>query len=135
MTHPERQPLTVSEDGIDLALLNSLNTWGMVSYILHLLVAAAAVFPGAQPGVILLVVAVVIDLVKRADARGTWHESHFRWRLKSVLIAGGLYVVTAPLFLLLIVPGQIAWWIISVWFLYRIVKGMLALNAGRPMES
>lgn len=130
----DRSPRTVNEDGIDVRILDSLNNWGMVSYILHLLVAASAVFPGAQAGVMLLVVAVVIDLVKRGDARGNWHETHFRWRLKSLWVAGGLYIVTAPLFLLLIVPGQIAWWIISVWFLYRIIKGMLALNAGRPME-
>ena len=129
----DREPITVSEDGVDVRLLNTLNTWGMVSYILHLVVAASAVFPGAQAGVVLLVVAVIIDLVKREDAKGTWHASHFRWRLQTPLIAGGLYVVTSPLFLLLFVPGQIAWWLISVWFLYRIVKGMLALNAGREV--
>lgn len=129
----DREPITVSEDGVDVRLLNTLNTWGMVSYILHLVVAASAVFPGAQAGVVLLVVAVIIDLVKRDDAKGTWHASHFRWRLQTLLIAGGLYVVTSPLFLLLFVPGQIAWWLISVWFLYRIVKGMLALNAGREV--
>ncbi|GAB4088369.1 hypothetical protein GCM10028785_10380 [Hydrogenophaga soli] len=129
----DREPITVSEDGVDVRLLDALNTWGMVSYILHLVVAASAVFPGAQAGVVLLVVAVIIDLVKRDDAKGTWHASHFRWRLQTLLIAGGLYVVTSPLFLLLFVPGQIAWWLISVWFLYRIVKGMLALNAGREV--
>ncbi|HEX5786186.1 MAG TPA: hypothetical protein VFY35_15765 [Burkholderiaceae bacterium] len=129
----DREPITVSEDGVDVRLLDTLNTWGMVSYILHLVVAASAVFPGAQAGVVLLVVAVIIDLVKRDDAKGTWHASHFRWRLQTLLIVGGLYVVTSPLFLLLFVPGQIAWWLISVWFLYRIVKGMLALNAGREV--
>jgi uncharacterized membrane protein len=129
------EPYTVTEEGVDVRVLDSLNTWGLVSYILHLVVAAAAVFPGAQVGVTLLLVAVVIDLVKRGDARGNWHETHFRWRLKSLLVAGGLYVVTAPLFLLLFVPGQVAWWIISVWFLYRIIKGLLALNAGKPMEN
>jgi uncharacterized membrane protein len=129
----DREPITVSEDGVDVRLLDSLNTWGMVSYILHLVVAASAVFPGAQAGVVLLVVAVIIDLVKREDAKGTWHASHFRWRLQTLLIVGGLYVVTSPLFLLLFVPGQIAWWLISVWFLYRIVKGMLALNVGREV--
>jgi uncharacterized membrane protein len=129
----DREPITVSEDGVDVRVLDSLNTWGMVSYILHLVVAASAVFPGAQAGVVLLVVAVIIDLVKREDAKGTWHASHFRWRLQTLLIVGGLYVVTSPLFLLLFVPGQFAWWLISVWFLYRIVKGMLALNAGREV--
>ena len=37
-----------------------------------------------------------------------------------MLWAGGLYLVTAPLWLLLFVPGWIAWGVISIWFLYRV---------------
>jgi len=51
-----------------------------------------------------------------------------------VLWAGVLYVATLPLWLLLLAPGWIAWAIISVWFLYRIVKGMVRMNAGQAME-
>ena len=130
----DREPITVSEDGVDVRLLNTLNTWGMVSYILHLVVAASAVFPGAQAGVVLLVVAVIIDLVKRDDARGSWQESHFRVRLRTVVFAGLAYLLTAPLWLLLALPGWIAWFIVSLWFLYRIIKGWGALSSRRPME-
>lgn len=105
-----------------------LKTVGWVSYLLHLIVAAAAVVPGANVGVALLVIALVIDLVKKSDAAGTWQESHFSWRIRSVIWAGVLYAVTFPLFLLLWVPGAIAWAIISIWFLYRIVRGMVAMN-------
>ena len=112
-----------------------LRTWGWVSYILHLIVAVAAVLPGAQVSVALLAVALVIDLVKRGDAVNTWQASHFSWRVRSVIWAGILYLVTLPLWLLFIVPGWIAWGLISVWFLYRIVKGMFRMNAGRSVES
>jgi uncharacterized membrane protein len=105
-----------------------LKTVGWVSYLLHLIVAVAAVVPGANVGVALLVIALVIDLVKKGDAAGTWQESHFAWRIRTVIWAGILYVVTFPLFLLLWVPGAIAWAIISIWFLYRIVRGMVAMN-------
>jgi uncharacterized membrane protein len=105
-----------------------LKTVGWVSYLLHLIVAVAAVVPGANVGVALLVIALVIDLVKKGDAAGTWQESHFSWRIRTVIWAGILYVVTFPLFLLLWVPGAIAWAIISIWFLYRIVRGMVAMN-------
>jgi uncharacterized membrane protein len=105
-----------------------LKTVGWVSYLLHLIVAVAAVVPGANVGVALLVIALVIDLVKKGDAAGTWQESHFSWRIRSVIWAGVLYAVTFPLFLLLWVPGAIAWAIISIWFLYRIVRGMVAMN-------
>ena len=113
---------------------DSLKTWGWVSYLLHLIVAVAAVVPGAQVSIALLVIALVLDLVKKDDAVGSWQASHFSWRIRSVLWAGVLYVVTFPLFLLFYLPGAIAWAIISIWFLYRIVLGMVRMNAGRPVE-
>lgn len=118
----------------DTERLRSLNTVGTISYVLHLIVAVSAVVPGGQWGPTLLIVALVLDLVKRDEAAGTWHASHFAWRIRSVLVAAALYLVTLPLWLLFFVPGWIAWTLISVWFLYRIVKGMVAMNAGRPME-
>ena len=114
--------------------LQSLNTVGTISYILHLIVAIGALIPGGQFGPVLLIAALIIDMVKRPDAEGTWHASHFRWRIPTVIIAGLLYAVTAPLWLLFLVPGWIAWLVISIWFLYRIVTGMVRMNKGLPME-
>ena len=113
----------------------SLKAIGWVSYILHLIVAVAAVVPSAQPSILLLLVALVIDLVKRGDAEGTWQASHFSWRIRSVIWAGVLYVVTSPLWLLFFVPGWIAWGIISLWFLYRIIRGMLAMSNGKAIDA
>ncbi|QIL81480.1 hypothetical protein G7047_17345 [Diaphorobacter sp. HDW4A] len=113
----------------------NLKAVGWVSYILHLIVAVAAVLPTAQVSVLLLLVALVIDLVKRGDAEGTWQASHFSWRIRSVIWAGILYVVTAPLWLLFFVPGWIAWGIISLWFLYRIIRGMLAMSKGQAIDA
>lgn len=113
---------------IDSEKAQQLKTVGWVSYFLHLIVAVAAVLPGANVGVALLVIALVIDLVKKGDAEGTWQESHFSWRIRTVIWAGILYAVTSPLWLLLLAPGWIAWGIISIWFLYRIVRGMVAMN-------
>jgi uncharacterized membrane protein len=113
----------------------SLKNIGHVSYALHLVVAVGAVLPGLHASIILLVVAFILDLVKRDEAAGTWQESHFRWRIRSVLWAGALYIVTIPLWLLLVVPGWIAWVIISVWFLYRIVRGWMNLNSNTAMPT
>lgn len=118
----------------DLERLRSLNTVGVISYVLHLLVAVGALIPGGQWGPVLLIVALILDFVKKGDAEGTWHATHFRWRIRSVLIAGVLYLVTLPLWFLLFLPGWLAWLCVSVWFLYRIIKGMVRLNAGRAME-
>jgi uncharacterized membrane protein len=126
------------KDAIDVHAIDSekaqdLKTVGWISYLLHLIVAVGAVVPGAQPGALLLIVALVIDLVKKNDAEGTWQASHFSWRIRSVLWAGVLYVVTAPLWFLFILPGWIAWGLISLWFLYRIVRGMVAMNASQAV--
>ena len=117
------------------AEIEGLNAWGWAGYLLHLIVAVAAVVPGAQVSVFLLIVAVIIDLVKRDDARGTWQESHFSWRLRSVLWAIVLYAVTFPFFLLGLLIFNPAWVIISIWFLYRIVRGMVAMNKGQAIDA
>jgi len=111
----------------------SLKNLGHISYALHAIVAVAAVVPGAQVTPVLLIIAFVLDLVKKDEAAGSWQESHFRWRIRSVLWAGVLYVVTLPLWFLFIVPGWIAWAIISIWFLYRVVRGWVNLNSNTPM--
>lgn len=112
-----------------------LKTVGWISYALHLIVAVGAIIPGGQFGALLLIIALVMDLVKKDEAQGTWQASHFSWRIRSTLIAGILYVVTAPLWLLLVAPGWIAWTVISIWFLYRVVRGMVAMNASRPVGA
>jgi uncharacterized membrane protein len=112
---------------------NSLKTFGHISYLLHTIVAVGAVIPSFQPGIALLIVAFLIDVIKKDAAAGTWQESHFRWRIRSVLWAGGLYVLTLPLWFLLIVPGWIAWVVISIWFLYRVIRGWMNLNNGVAM--
>lgn len=117
-----------------LEKLQALNTVGTISYVLHLIVAIGALIPGGQFGPVLLIAALVLDLVKKDDAEGTWHASHFRWRIRSVVVAGLLYLLTVPLWLLFLFPGWIAWTAISVWFLYRIITGMVAMNKGLPME-
>ncbi len=112
-----------------------LKAWGWVSYVLHVIVAIAAVVPGAQPSLALLLLALVIDLVKKGDAEGTWQASHFSWRIRSVLWAGFWYLVTSPLWFFFLVPGMLAWGVVSIWFLYRIVRGMVAMNDAKAVSA
>lgn len=123
----------IDATAVDNDKAQKLKTVGWVSYVLHLVVAIGAIIPGAQAGAALLIVALVIDMVNRGQADGTWQASHFSWRIRSVVFAGLLYLLTAPLFLLLYVPGAIAWALVSIWFLYRIVKGMVAMKHSRAV--
>ena len=125
----------IIEGGAATQSEDSLRTIGHISYALHAIVAVGAVLPGFQPGIVLLLVAFILDLVKKDDARGSWQESHFSWRIRSVLWAGVLYVLTIPLWFLLVLPGWIAWCVISIWFLYRVIRGWLALNDRRAMPQ
>jgi len=128
----------MNEPGTSMAVVDtqtdtSLRNIGHISYALHAIVAVAAVVPGTQGSILLLIAAFILDLVKRDDAVGTWQESHFRWRIRTVIFSAIAYVLTIPLWLLFVIPGWIAWGIISIWFLYRVVRGWLALNDRRPM--
>ena len=102
---------------------------------LKTVVAVGAVLPGAQASTLLLLVAFLIDLIKRDDATGTWQASHFGWRIRTVVWVGVLYIVTAPLWLFFFAPGWIAWSLISIWFLYRIVRGWASLNRNQAMPT
>jgi uncharacterized membrane protein len=44
-------------------------------------------------------------------------------------------VVTVPLWFLFVLPGMLAWAVISIWFLYRIVKGMVRMNANQALPA
>ena len=126
---------SVSEVVLSPQQESSLMTVGHISYLLHTVVALGAVLPGMQGSVLLLLVALVLDLVKKGDAQGTWQESHFSWRIRSVVWAAILYAVTAPLWILLIAPGWIAWMLVSIWFLYRVVRGWMNLNSRKAMPA
>ncbi|MCX8519985.1 MAG: hypothetical protein ORN28_00440 [Rhodoferax sp.] len=129
--NPDFQMPPGDTDQAYLQKMQSLNTVGTISYVLHLIVAVGAVVPGGIMSPVLLIAALVLDLLNRERAAGSWHASHFRWRIRTVLIAAALYVLTLPLWALLLLPGWIAWTLISLWFLYRIVVGFSAMNKGQ----
>ena len=86
------------------------------------------------------IIAVVINYVKRADARGTWLESHFTWQIRTfwfaLLWATVVFVVGLPL--TLVIVGFAVWivgfFVLGLWAIYRITRGWLALNAGRAVS-
>lgn len=81
--------------------------------------------------------AVLLNYVKRADTSGTWLESHFRWQIRTFWFAV-LWVVVAFAFAVTIIGIPLSWLMIVVtgfWVLYRILRGWLALNDGRPIAA
>jgi uncharacterized membrane protein len=81
--------------------------------------------------------AVILNYVKRSDARGTWVDSHFRWQIRTFWY-GLLWVGLCVLFIVLTLGiGLLIAWLplafLGVWFIYRIARGWLALAERRPL--
>ncbi|WP_404407556.1 hypothetical protein LG272_07035 [Pseudidiomarina marina] len=77
------------------------------------------------------IIGVVMNYVKLSEVRGTFLESHFRWQIRTfwfillwTIIGGILSMVGIGLLILLVA---------AVWYIYRAIKGINALNGNRPM--
>ena len=122
----------------------SLVTWTNVIYLLHAFSLLTGILGAATViGAFLIgwpsIIAVILNYVKRNDARGTWVESHFRWQIRTFWF-GLLWVAVCALFVIMTLGiGILIAWLplafITVWFIYRIVRGWMALNARRPMYA
>jgi uncharacterized membrane protein len=131
-----------SPSGVTTQQSGSLIGWTHVIYALHSLSLITGIFGAATIiGSFLIgwpsVIAVIINYVKRGDARGTWLESHFRWQIRTFWF-GLLWVLPCLLFTVMTLGiGLLIVWlplgIVSLWFIYRIIRGWIALNDGRQM--
>ncbi|WP_454765619.1 DUF4870 family protein [Cupriavidus campinensis] len=99
----------------------------------HILYALYAIF--WLTGGITALIAIVVNYVKRDDTRGTLYASHFAWQIRTFWWSIFWSVVGVILFVtvLLIPLAWVLWTVLSLWMLYRIVKGWLYLNDRKPM--
>jgi uncharacterized membrane protein len=83
------------------------------------------------------IIAVVINYVKRGEAKGTFLESHFRWQIRTFWFALLWCVIGGMLFITLVgIPLAIGvFFAAGVWAIYRITRGWLALLYGKPMYT
>jgi uncharacterized membrane protein len=123
---------------------DSLVTWTQIVYALH----AASLLTGILGAATIVgaflfgwpsIIAVILNYVKRGEARGTWLDSHFRWQIRTFWF-GLLWVALCALFVVgtLGIGLLIAWLplgIVAIWFIYRVARGWIALRDGRPMYA
>ena len=122
----------------------SLVTITTVTYALHALGLAIGAFGAASvvgsfvfgwPSII----AVIINYVKRADARGTRLESHFTWQIRTfwfamlwAFVIGGVGALLA-----IVLVGFAIWavgfFVLGLWAIYRIARGWMALRDRKPV--
>ena len=123
---------------------NSLVGWAQLIYGLHAFSLVTGILGVATVvGAFLTgwpsIIAVILNYVKRGEVRGTWLESHFRWQIRTFWF-GLLWVSLCAVFVVatLGLGLLIAWLplgIVGLWFIYRIVRGWVALNNGKRMYA
>ena len=84
-------------------------------------------------GGIFSVIAIIINMVNFGGLPDDFYRSHWRWQSRTFWFALIAFLVTAPLWLLFVVPGWIAYILIGLWYLYRCLRGWIAFNDRRPM--
>ena len=114
-------------------------------YALHTLSALMGVFTSATViGQFVFgipsIVAVVMNYVRRDEARGTWLESHFSWQLRTFWFAALAFVLiglfSLPLVLLLglgILTWMLGAFVVGIWIIYRVARGWLRLKDGKAV--
>lgn len=127
---------TVIEANPTTSLVNATH----LIYALHALslligITTAATIIGAFVFGLPSIIAVIINYLKRDEARGTFLESHFRWQIRTFwfgllwcLIGGFMFVtvIGIPIAIMIFIAA-------GVWVIYRITRGWLALRERKPM--
>ena len=122
----------------------SLVTITTVTYALHALGLAIGAFGTASVvGAFLFgwpsIIAVIINYVKRDEARGTWLESHFTWQIRTFWFAllWALVIGAVGLVLAIVLVGFAIWIVgffaLGLWAIYRIARGWMALRDRRAV--
>ena len=90
---------------------------------------------------LLAVVAVIIGVMNRDSVRSTFVETHYSW-LARTFWWGLLWIAIAGIitFILVItVIGIVIAWIpytlLFLWYMYRVIRGWLLLNDGKPAPA
>ena len=124
------------------AYAQSLIGWTHLIYFLHAFSLVTGIITTASVvGMFLTgwpsIIAVILSYLKRGEARGTWLESHFKWQIRTFWY-GLLWVSICVVFTILTLGlGLLIVWIplglVAIWFIYRIVKGWMALSNRQMM--
>ena len=132
--------LMSEETLIDANPARSLVNVTHLVYALHALslligITTAATIIGAFVFGMPSIIAVIINYLKRGEARGTFLHSHFRWQIRTFwfgllwcLLGGFLFVtfIGIPLAVVVFITA-------GLWVIYRIARGWLALRHRRAM--
>jgi uncharacterized membrane protein len=137
---PDSSPMTADAPRVDASLVTYTN----IIYALHSLSVLIGLstfhtiigsFIWGLPSII----AVIMNYARRHATHGTYLESHFRWQIRTFWYAAlwsvVIWAVSIPLMLILIgfplfIAGHVA---LSIWIIYRVARGWIALRDKQAM--
>lgn len=124
MNRPYEPYPPVVQNSTDPERLRNLRTFTHVLYALYALYWLTGGLTG--------LVAIILDYIKRGDAAGTPYEDHFTWQIRTFWWAVlGHLIGFATIW---IGVGFLILAAVSIWTLYRIIKGWLFLYENKAIE-
>jgi uncharacterized membrane protein len=88
------------------------------------------------------IIAVIMNYLRRGDVRGTWLDSHFSWQIRTfwftalwVILIAVISLILTPLLGLGILVFFVAFALLAIWLIYRVVRGWVRLRDRRPMYA
>ncbi|GAB5098953.1 hypothetical protein P9250_16910 [Caballeronia sp. LP006] len=123
-TPHEQYPPPVYQNQLDPQRLSSLKTLTHVLYALYALYWLT--------GGLTVLVAIIINYLKRGDTVGTPYEAHFTWQIRTFWWAVLGHLVGAALIFVGI--GFVILFAVGIWTLYRVIKGWLYLYEGKTFD-
>lgn len=95
----------------------------IAAYILHAL--------GVLTAGVIAVIAVIVSHLKVNDTQSAFIRDHHRWLLRTFWWGLFWWLVCAALTVVFI--GLIGFGILAIWWIYRIVRGLLAFSERKPL--
>jgi uncharacterized membrane protein len=138
MSEPNPQPTAAAVVAVDESLL----TYTHVMYALHSVAVLIGVTTfhtvvGSFVGSVPSIVAVIMNYARRSGSRGTYLESHFRWQLRTFWFAVLWACVCwlAVFSIIGIFAGLGGLLALTIWIVYRLARGWLALRDRKPLYT
>ncbi len=123
---------------------SSLTSWTQAIYALHAFslltgIIGAATVVGAFLTGWPSIIAVILNYVKRSEARGTRLETHFRWQIRTFWFGLSWVALCVAFVVATLGIGIFIVWlplgVVGLWLISRIARGWLRLMDRRPMYT
>ena len=86
-------------------------------------------------GGVFAIIALFINYLRRADESDAVYIDHHNYMISTFWWTLLWLVLLSPLWLLLFLPGAIAYGIVWLWYLYRCIRGWMRFASQRPATN